>query len=233
VTDRATEALQARDHGCQRGRQRERGNLPIQFMATARFVLEQRRILAKHDPVFRRQHGVGAHQAPQPLGVRLPPRRALPTHQATARQEFEEVVAELENFALKRRATPHEIAHAFFGFGREVHGGEFTGTEPTRELRRIVFVVRALHTGFRRNQRWRDHRAGDAPRRELALQHVPRARRLVTRPQRRDRPEPFEIPAELLQVVRRLFQLRRGGGIARQHRDGDRLLVHIEFEEDC
>ena len=48
-----------------------------------------------------------------------------------------------------------------------------------------------------------------------------------------ERPIPLEVPAELLEIVRRFVDVRGGRGIAREHRDGHGLLVHIEAEEDC
>ena len=142
-------------------------------------------------------------------------------------------MAGLENLPLKCGPTPHEIAHAFLGLGRHVHGGEFAGPEQPRELRRVVFVVLALDARPRRDQRRRNDCARDAPVRELALQDAPRARGVIARPQGGDRPEPLEVPAELLQVRGQLVNLRGVSRIAREHGDGDGLLVHIEDEEEC
>ena len=54
------------------------------------------------------------------------PRRALAIHEAAPREEFEHVMAGLENLPLKGGATPHEIAHAFFGLrsGKSSDGGD-------------------------------------------------------------------------------------------------------------
>ena len=86
------EALQSRDLRGEPRRPRERGDLPIQFIAPTEFVLQERELLAEHEPIFRRQHGVGACQAAQPLVVWLAPRRGLEIHQPPAREEFQNVV---------------------------------------------------------------------------------------------------------------------------------------------
>jgi hypothetical protein len=169
----------------------------------------------------------------EPLEVRRAPVRACPEHEAAAREEFQDVVAGLEDLALKGLAATHDVAHALVRFARNPHDHELAGAVEPGEIRRIALVVLALHAGPFGNQRRGDHLAGVAPLGQRAVQHIPGAARLITRAElaiARDAVEPL---LQFGEIVREPLEAGRALRAGWQDRNRDRLLVHIHAEVDA
>lgn len=139
-------------------------------------------IFAKHQPIVRGERRPVRGQMPQPLEMWGAPVGPVTKHEAAARQELQDVVARLEDLALKRFAAAHNVADALFGFRGDVDGHELAGPMQAGEIRRVALVVRvvlALLAGPFRNERRRNDVARIAPLSQRAVQHIPRAAGLV------------------------------------------------------
>ena len=155
--------------------------------------------------------------------VRRAPVGTLAIDEAAAREEFQDVVPRLENLALKRLATPHHIADALLRLARDAH---------RRELAGVPSIVFALHAGPFRDQRGRDHVAGVAPLSQRTVQNVPGAAGFVTGAKLTIAGQPVEKPLQLWQLIGESLDPSWCLRPDRQHRDRDRVLVHVHAEID-
>ncbi len=58
----------------------------------------------------------------------------------------------LEDLALKRLPAADHITDALVRLARNAHGDELAGAKEPRQVRRIAFVVLAMHAGALRNE---------------------------------------------------------------------------------
>jgi len=91
-----------------------------------------------------------------------------------AREELHQPVAPAEEILLHVLPTPEEISHRLGGLVRDADAGQFAGAEEPDELHGIAAVGLDPVSGLARRQGRRDHLAGHAAGRELALQRVAR-----------------------------------------------------------
>ena len=123
------------------GGERQRFDLCIKLDAARQLVLEQRKVLAKDDGIFRREDSVASRKSMEPGHMPTTPMRPGPIDKATTGEELENVVTGLEQLALNRFAAPDEIAHALFGLTRNADRREFTGAQEPREFDGIALVM--------------------------------------------------------------------------------------------
>lgn len=90
----------------------------------------------------------------------------------------------------------------------------------------------ALHAGPLGNERWRDDLTRVPPLAERAMEYVAGAARFVTCSQLAVAGDPLKPFPQLRQISREAFEVRRALRPGRQHRDRDRLLVHIHPKID-
>jgi hypothetical protein len=192
-------------------------------------------ILAKDQPIGRRQRRLVGRQMLQPPEMRRAPVGTVSNDQPTAREKLQDVVPGLEDLTLKRLATPHDIAYALFRFTGNSHGGQLAGAIQPRQITRVAFVVLvvfARHTRALRNERRCKHVARVAPRSACPMDNVPRATRFVARAQLTLARQAVEESFQLRQVVGQPLDARRRLRRTRQDGHGDGLLVHVHPEID-
>jgi hypothetical protein len=88
----------------------------------------------------------------EPLEVRRAPVGALAEHEPATGEEFQDVVARLEDFALERLPAAHHVAHPLLRCTRDPYRGEIATAIQSREFTRIVLVVLPLHARPLRDQ---------------------------------------------------------------------------------
>jgi hypothetical protein len=91
---------------------------------------------------------------------------------AAASEEFEDVMARLEDLALERLAAAHDVADAFVGFARNPDGDELAGAIEPRQVGRVALVMLALDAGPLRNERRGDDVARVSPLLQRSMQDV-------------------------------------------------------------
>ena len=198
----------------------------------SQFVHEQRVVLAKDQPVGRGQRRALGRQMLPPFEMELTPVRSGAIHKPAPRQKLEDIMTRFQNLALKGFAAAHDVADPFVRFARNTDHHELTGAIEAGQIRRVAFVMFALHARPFGNQRRRDHLTGIAPRRQGSMQDVPSATRLVARADLTLAGDGVEPLLQFGQTVRQPVEARRTLRPRRQDRDRDRLLVHIHAEID-
>ncbi len=79
--------------------------------------------------------------------MRGAPVSPLAKYEATPGEELEDVVARLEDLALKRLTAAHNVTHSLVALARDSHDDELTRSIIPREIRGIPLIVFALHAG--------------------------------------------------------------------------------------
>lgn len=118
----AAKAWQARDHRRERWQARELLDLAIQLVTPLQFVHEERVVLPKHEPIVRGERRAVRRQVLQPLQMGRAPVGAVAKDEAAAGEEYENVVARLEDLALERFPAAHDVADPLIGLARNPDG---------------------------------------------------------------------------------------------------------------
>ena len=139
-------------------------------------------------------------------------------------------MARPQHLALKRRPAPHQVAHALLGFSRNAHRGQLAVAIVARKLPRIVPIVLPPMARLPRDQRRRNDLAGIAPRLHGPLQYIAGSARLVAGPDLAFLRQSRKEAAQRLGSFGTRSTRVGFCGPRRQHRDHDRLLVHIEAD---
>jgi hypothetical protein len=151
--------------------------------------------------------------------------------QPAPRAELEHELPGAVQLALERRPAAHEIPRALLRLGRDGNQDQVTTPIEVGELLGIVAIVLALVPGATRRERGRADVAVIAPTFDGALEHVPRAARLVHAAELcAVAREAIEVALQAAEVVRQRIDLLRRGRRVGKHRTDDGLLVHIKAE---
>ena len=121
-------------------------------------------------------------------------------------------------------------AAAADGWRRDVHGRQIPRPQQPRQRDSIAPVGLYFVAGLPRDERRRDHLAGEALVGEVAVQVIATRAGFVGEDQRRRLG--LQSPNQLVKVgVARAYRAekhRRRGAVALGMRDGDRVLVHVQ-----
>jgi hypothetical protein len=114
----AAEALQACDGARQSWGERELLDLAIELVAPLQRVGEQRVVFANDEPIGGREWRGFTGEVFESAAMGRAPVGAVAKDKPASREEFENVVARLEDLALKCFATADHVAHALLGLAR-------------------------------------------------------------------------------------------------------------------
>jgi hypothetical protein len=107
-----------------------------------------------------------------PAPMRLAPVLTAEVGAAVASQKLQNAMPPAEHIAPDIVAAADEITHSFFALVGNADGGEFAGTEQTRELGRVAAIGLDPLPGPSWRERWRDHRTGDTERSDPTVEII-------------------------------------------------------------
>lgn len=172
--------------------------------------------------------GLGKLQSCEPVVVAARPRRhPRRTTSPLTQEKLAEPMPRPQLILFRCFPRAHEIPQRLLGGIGHVHRRELAGAITTRELERIAAIRLHAIARFRRDQRRRDHLAGDAKLRQLPVEHVPAGPGFIADPQLGRRAERAQPLGDRLRTIGNDPEAPR---LARRVRDRhrDRLGVDVE-----